>query len=197
MNRDSAYRLEALEAMTRAARPEDAATVARRLLLDEDFDVKLAAYEQLRKLDDMALTRELIGRRFFLEQTVQSREKLIFASRSGQPRIAIFGAPISCHDNIFVQSANGDIIINAPAGQKYVSLIRKHPKRPSVIAQAKSSFALADIIRALCEEPASKSEEAPRGLGVSYADVIALLKLMCEKGAVDAEFRPGPLPKIG
>ncbi len=197
MDKNSAYRLEALRAMAVPAGRDDAATVSRRLLLDSDSNIKLAAYEQLRELDDPALTRELIGRSFFLEQIAQSREKVIFVSRSGQPRIVLFGAPISCHDNIFVQSADGDIILNAPAGQKYVSLIRKHPKRPSAIAQLKSSFELADIIRTLCEEPSSKAEEAPRGLGISYAEVIALLKQMCEKGAVGAEFRPGPLPKIG
>jgi hypothetical protein len=197
MDKNSAYRLDALRAMAVPAGRDDAATVSRRLLLDSDSNIKLAAYEQLRELDDPALTRELIGRSFFLEQIAQSREKVIFVSRSGQPRIVLFGAPISCHDNIFLQSADGDIILNAPAGQKYVSLIRKHPKRPSAIAQAKSSFELADIIRTLCEEPSSKAEEAPRGLGISYAEVIALLKQMCEKGAVGAEFRPGPLPKIG
>lgn len=197
MDKSSAYRLEALRAIAARAGRDDAPALLRRLLLDSDFNVKLAAYEQLRELDDRALTRELIGRTFFLEQIAQSREKAIFVSRSGQPRVVLFGAPISCHDNIFVQSAEGDIILNAPAGQKYVSLIRKHPKRPGGIAQSKSSFELADIIRTLCEEPSSKAEETPRGLGVSYADVIALLKQMCEKGAVGAEFRPGPLPKIG
>jgi hypothetical protein len=199
VDKNSAYRLDALRAMAVPAAQDYAAAVLRRLLLDSDFNIKLAAYEQLRELDDPALTRERIGRSFFLEQIAQSREKVIFVSRSGQARIAIFGAPILCHDDIFVQSAEGDIILNAPAGQKYVSLIRKHPKRPSVIAQLKSSFELADIIRTLCEEPSTKAESAGggRGLGVSYAEVIALLKQMCEKGAVEAQFRPGPLPKIG
>ncbi len=199
VDKNSAYRLDALRAMAVPAAQDYAPAVLRRLLLDSDFNIKLAAYEQLRELDDPALTRERIGRSFFLEQIAQSREKVIFVSRSGQARIAIFGAPILCHDDIFVQSAEGDIILNAPAGQKYISLIRKHPKRPSVIAQLKSSFELADIIRTLCEEPSTKAESAGggRGLGVSYAEVIALLKQMCEKGAVEAQFRPGPLPKIG
>jgi hypothetical protein len=199
VDKNSAYRLEALRVMAVPAARDYAAAVLRRLLLDSDFNIKLAAYEQLREVDDPALTRERIGRSFFLEQIAQSREKVIFVSRSGQARIAIFGAPILCHDDIFVQSAEGDIILNAPAGQKYVSLIRKHPKRPSVIAQLKSSFELADIIRTLCGEPSTKAESVGggRGLGVSYAEVIALLKQMCEKGAVEAQFRPGPLPKIG
>ena len=194
MDKDSSYRVEALEAITAAASRNDAASISRRLLRDDDFDIRLAAYEQLRKLDDIAVTQRLIARNFYLEQITQAEHKAIFVSRSGQPHIVLFGAPIFCRENIFVQSPDGNITINAPAGQKYVSIIRKHPKRPSVIVQLKSSFELGDIIRTLCEEPLS---EEHRGLNVSYADMIALLKQMSEKGAVQAEFRAGPLPKIG
>jgi len=196
MDKGSAYRVEALEAITTAARRNDAAAISQRLLRDEDFAIRLAAYEQLRKLDDIAITQRFIARNFYLEEIARTEHKAIFVSRSGQPRIVLFGAPISCRRNIFVESADSNITINAPAGQKYVSIMRKHPKRPSVISQLKSTFELSDIIRALCEEPIKKAEEERLGLGVSYADVIALLKRMCDKGAVKAEFRAGPLPKI-
>ena len=196
MDKGSAYRIEALEAITSAASRNDAAAISRLLLRDEDFNIRLAAYEQLRKLDDIAITQTLIARNFYLEEIAQAEHTTIFVSRSGQPRIVLFGAPISCRRNIFVESADGNITINAPAGQKYVSIMRKHPKRPSVIAQLKSTFELGDIIQTLCEEPLKKADEGHLGLGVSYADMIALLKQMCDKGAVRAEFRAGPLPKI-
>ncbi len=196
MDKGSLYRIEALEAITGAASRNDAAAISRKLLRDEDFDIRLAAYEQLRKLDDIAITQRLIARDFYLEQIAQTKHKAIFVSRSGQPRIVLFAVPIFCRNNIFVQSADGNITINAPAGQKYVSIIRKHPKRPNLIVQLKSSFELGDIIRTLCEEPLKRTGQERRGLGVSYAEGIALLKQMCEKGAVQAEFRAGPLPKI-
>ncbi len=197
-SKGSACRLEALEAITAGASRGDAVVVARRLLRDEDFDIILAAYEQLRKLEDIAVSQEFIGRSFYLEQIAQTqtRHRAVFVSRSGQPRIVIFGSPIRCRDNVFVQSSDGSIIINAPAGQKDVTLLRKHPRRPGVIARMKSSFELGDIIRTLCEEPAKKSEEASSGLGVPYDEMIALLKQMCDRGAIKADFRAGPLPKI-
>ncbi len=197
MDTGSAYRIEALEALTRSARRNDAAAISRRLLRDDDFGMRLAAYEQLRELDDISLAREFIARSFYLEQIAQSQYEGIFVSRSGEPRIVLFGAPISCRDNVFVQSEDGSVILNAPTGQNYVSVIRKHPTQPSVVAHLKSSFDLADIIRVLCEEPSRKDEEGHGGLGVSYSEMIALIKQMCDKGAVSAEFRAGPLPKIG
>jgi hypothetical protein len=195
-NKDSAYRVEALEAITTSASRNDAIAISRNLLRDSDFNIRLAAYENLRKLDDIAVTQKLIARDFYLEQIAQTEHKGIFVSRSGQPRIVLFGAPIYCHDNIFIQSADGNITINAPAGQKYVSIIRKHPKRPNVMVQLKSSFELSDIIQTLCEEPLKKTKQEHRGLNVSYAEAITLLKQMSDKGAVEAEFWAGPLPKI-
>ena len=196
MDKGSGYRVEALEAITAGASRDAAATIARRLVRDDDFDIRLAAYEQLRKLDDIAITQRFIADKFYLEQIAQVRPKEIFVSRSGQPRIVLFGAPIYCRDNVFVQSADGNITINAPSGQNYVSVIRKLPNRPNVI-ELQSSFELSDIIQTLCEEPAVKDGSVLRaGLNISYADAIAILKQMCQTGQVPAVFRPGPLPKI-
>jgi len=196
-DKESAYRIEALESITAGARRNDAVSISRKLLRDDDFQIRLAAYEQLRKLDDVAISQEFIGGNFYLEQVSQTGNKTVFISRSGQPRLVMFGAPISCTGNIFVQSRDGDIVINAPAGQKYVNIIRKHPKRPDVIAQLSSSFEVGDIIRTLCNEPIQEGDKVRGGLGVSYADAAAILKKLCDMGVVDAEFHAGPMPKIG
>jgi len=194
---NSAYRLEAIEAITAGAARNDAAAIVRRLLRDEDFDIRIAAYEQLRKLDDITVSGDLIADSFYIEQIVQTPHKGIYVSRSSQPRIVLFGAPIYCRDGIFVQSADGNITINAAAGTEYVSIIRKHPTRPQVIIELKSSFDLADIVRTLCREPMKQTDRGRAGLNVSYSDTIELLMQLSEKAAVAAEFRAGPLPKIG
>jgi len=192
----SSYRIEALEAITVAARRNDAAAIARRLLRDGDFRIRLAACRQLRKLDDITISSKLVGRNFFLERIATTDQKTIFATRSGQPRIVLFGTPIYCRDNMFIQSADGRITLNAPAGQPYVSIIVRHPKRPEVVIKLKSSFAIGDIIESLGAEPVRKSEKDHPGLGVSYSELLALLQQMCRSGAVPAQFRTGDLPKI-
>ena len=196
MDKGSAQRQQALEDIGAAARRDDVAALARTLLDDDDFSMRLAAYEQLRKVDDITITQDFVGRNFYLEQITRTRKKAIFVSRSGQPRIVLFGAPIRCRDNIFVQSAEGDITINSAEGQDNVTLIRGHPKRPSVVAKARSSSKLDDIVKALCQEPPKEGDTKGGGLGVSYADAAALLKQMADKGTVDAEFHAGPPPKI-
>ncbi|NQT01183.1 MAG: flagellar basal body P-ring protein FlgI [Planctomycetes bacterium] len=193
----SAYRIAALESITAGARRNDAVRISQRLLRDDDSRMRLAAYEQLRKLEDIFVVQELVGNNFYLEQVAQTQQKAVFVSRSGQPRVVLFGAPIECSEGTFVRSDDGNITINAPSGQGYVSIIRKHPRRPGVVAQLRSSFELSDVIRTLCEKPTEEGKPGRGGLGVSYSDMIALLKLMCEKGAVKAEFWAGALPKIG
>ena len=195
MGESSAYRIEALKTIATSASRNDAAVISRKLLRDDSFYIRLAAYETLRKLDDIAITQKLIAHNFYLEQITQAEHKAIFVSRSGQPRIVLFNAPLYCSDNVFVQSADGNITINAPVGQKYVSIIRKHPKRPNMVIQLKSSFELSDIIQTLCEAAiVEDSTKLQPGLNVAYADMIALLKQLCDKGAIKAEFQAGPLP---
>lgn len=194
LDENSPYRLQALEAITTAARRNDATAISRRLLRDSDLDIRLAAYESLRKLDDIAITQTPIGHSFLLEQIAQAKYKEIFVARSGPPKIVLFGE-LYCRDNIFLQSADGDVTIDSPAGQDYVSIMRTHHKQPNVLT-LKSSFKLADIIQTLCEEPAKETTDEPRGLNVPYHDMVAILKQMVEKGLVQAEFRVGPLPEI-
>ena len=196
MDARSPNRLEALKTIGLGARRRDAAAVMRTLLRDDDFQITLAAYQHLRQLDDIAIAQEFIGRNFYLVQTAQANRKAIYASRSEQPQIVLFGAPLQCHPNIFVESADGEITINAPAGQNYVTIMRKHPKRPGVVARLNSSFDLGDMIKTLCGEPPKEEDKDRAGLGVPYAQAIVLLKRMCDKGAVDAEFHTGDLPKI-
>ncbi len=196
-DKTSPYRIGAMEAISASADYSDATAILRRLLRDDSFVIRLAAYEKLRKADDISITRDLVAGDFYLEQITQSPKKGIFVARSGQPRIVLFGAPIYCRYDSFVQSDDGSITINAPAGKQYVSITRKHPKRPDVLIQLKSSFELGDIIHTLAEAPTKKTDKQRVGLGVSYAEVISILKRMSEKGAIPGQFRAGPLPKIG
>jgi hypothetical protein len=193
----SPYRLEALEAiMTAPRRREDAAAVGRRLLRDEDVRLVLAAYDQLREMGDAAVTRDRIGRSFLLEQVVQSSHKAIFVSRRGEPRVVLFGAPLRCRDNLFVETPDRAVVLDARAGQGFVSIIRQHPKRPGVIGPIRSSPDVGDLVRTLGGDAVAGPSGQLLGAGVPYTQVIALLEQLCAKDAVAAAFWTGPLPTI-
>jgi hypothetical protein len=192
----SAYRVEAMEAVTVSARRNDATALLRLLLRDPDMRIVIAAYERLRDMGDMAIAQDFIGRSFYLEHVVQTNHKAIYVSRRGDPRIVIFGAPLTCRDNAFVESPGGAVMIDARPGQGYMTLVRKNPMRPGVVRPIRTGFVLSEVIRALGTESASTGEGQVSGLGVSYAEVIALLEQMCDKGVLAAEFYSGPLPEF-
>jgi hypothetical protein len=192
----SPYRLEAIEAIMISPLRADAVTLGQRLLRDDDVAVVLAAYNYLREIDDRFVSREVIGRGFLLEQMVQSSHRAVFVSRSGDPRVVLFGSPLACRDNLFVESPDQAVMLNSRAGQDYVSITRKHPTRPGIIGPVQCRRDVADVVRALGGEPSQATTGPLQHLGVPYSQVVAILEQMCAKDAVAAQFWPGPLPKI-
>ena len=193
---DSGYRVEAIRAIGTGAKRSDAVSILNRIAGDEDFEARFAAYEQLRRLDDICISQTLIAGSFLLDSVVCKGPRLVFVSRADAPRIVVFGAPLNVEKNIFVESGNGSIIINAQPGEEFVSVMRKLPNRPRPIGPLKAASNITDIIRTLCQSPSAKNRPATRpGLGVSYCDLIVLLKQMCETGALKAQFRTGEMSK--
>jgi len=193
----SPRRLEAMDAMAISARRNDATAVIRRMLRDSDPAIILAAYEHLRDLEDLSVRQELIGRGFYLEQVAQTDRKAIFVSRSGEPRIVLFGVPLTCRHDLFVESPDGMVVVNSKPGQEYVSIMRRHPTRPGIIGPVETGFGVEEIVRTLGGEFSPNKEGAVSGLGVCYADVATLAQQLVAKDAVEAEFWAGPLPKLG
>jgi hypothetical protein len=195
----SPYRVDVIYAVANGASAQDAETLLRRLIQDDDLQVRLAAYEKLIALNDPIASKKMIADSFYLDQIPgppgQPGKPAIFVSRRNQPRVALFGAPLYCNSSVFIESPDHTITINVPAGQDVATIIRKHPKHPDVIIQLKSSLDLADIIQTLCREPAAPSNEGRPGLGVPYSVLVSLLRQMADSGAVNAQFYAGPLPK--
>ena len=192
----SRRRLEALDALVISAPRNDAAALAHRLLRDSEPAIVIGAYERLRELDDPAVMPVLVGRSFYIEQVPETRHKAIYVTRSGDPRIVLFGAPLTCRENVFAESPDGMVVVNAKPGQKSVSVIRRHPTRPGVIGPVATSFDLADIIWTLGGESGQPKDGGRAGLNAPYADVVALMEQLVAKEAVAAQFWPGPLPAL-
>jgi hypothetical protein len=156
----------------------------------------LAAYEHLRRIDDPTIRREEIGRSFSLELVGATDRRVVFVSRSGDPRVVLFGAPLACRDNVFVESSDETIVVDARPGDAFINVMREHPTRPGVIGPVRAARQLSDVVRKVGGDPAATPAGQFTALGASYAEVIELLERIAAAGAVDAAFWPGPLPKI-
>jgi len=194
-DKESSYRIEAIDALVNTSAGQDVTSMLQSLLRDDDLSVRLIAYENLVRLKDVTVSRKLIANSFYLDQVTQTGKPAILVSRRIQPRIALLGSPIYCRSNIFIETQDGTITINVPAGEKYATIIRKHPRRPDTIIQLKSSLDLADVIETLCREPLTPTAQGGPGLGVPYSTLVGLISKMVDSGADQAEFYAGPLPK--
>lgn len=187
------HRIAAIQALAQAAPRQKAAPILRKSLRDQDFQVRMAAYEALLRLDDIAVRRRSVANRFFLDTVEQDGQKAIYVCRSGEPKVVLFGAPIFAEESFFLDYAAGGIILDSQAEQKIVKIIQRHPRLGRLLS-VNSSLDLADIITSLCEEPPADRNQ-PAGLAVAYSDLAAILQQMCQKGAVKADFHAGPLPQ--
>jgi hypothetical protein len=194
-DKNSPYCIDAINALASASAGQDATSMFRSLLRDDNLNARLIAYDKLVRLKDTAVSRQLIANSFYLDQVTEAGKPAILISRRDQACVAIFGAPIYCRSNTFVETPDGTITINVPAGEKYATIIRRHPKRTDTIIQLKSSLDIADIIETLCREPLTPTDQGGPGLGVPYSTLVGLLNKMVDSGAVQAEFYAGPFPK--
>ena len=192
----SPFRLQAVDAVGQNAGNRDVAVLLAPLLDEKQLDVRLAAYEQLIALNSHLIKRTNVANSFFLDRVLCGGPKTIYVYRKDCPKVILFGSPIYCEKgkDIFVESETGDITINARPGDKYVSVIRRHPNRPKVIGPLSAGYELGEVILTLCQDAETERSVNPRpGLGIAYSQLIELLEKMCRSQAVIAEFISGPV----
>lgn len=196
-NQNSPFRIEAIKAVGRGARRNEAITILSNSLSDKDFEINLAVYEELRKLRGINVTRSVVAGDFYLDTVRHRGKNCIYVSRKGTPKIVIFGEGLECAKNMFVKSSNDDITINARYGDKFVSIWRNNPKKHGIIGPLKSTYKVTDVIKTLGELPKVPIElKKLPGLAIPYYEICALLEKMCKTGVIDAEFIAGDLPEF-
>lgn len=198
-DKNSPYRLEAIKTVGLNAKRQDALSILTFVLNDSDVKARLAAYEMLVRLNSPQITRKIIANgSFVVDSVVCSGPKMVYVYRSQSPRIVIFGSPVYCQKNIFIQSNDGAITLNAKPDDKYISVSRKHPNRPRVIGPLYSSHELSILIQTMGELPEISTSSSTRrpGLAIAYSQIAPILEKMAEEGAIFARFVEGPAPEL-
>ncbi|MHC4551209.1 MAG: flagellar basal body P-ring protein FlgI [Planctomycetota bacterium] len=197
MDPASSYRLAAIEALSVNGRQSEVRSTLIVAVNDVDINVRLAAYEALLRTQSPVVSRKIISSSFTVDSVACSGPKMIYVFQQQTPRIVIFGSPVYCRDDIFVQSEDGNIIVNAKPGDKFVSVSRKHPRRHRVVGPIKTGHEISHLIQSLGERPPlnSYSSGLP-GLAIPYDEIAAFIKKMCDVGVIDAQFVAGPPAEV-
>lgn len=197
MATDSPYKLGAVQALALRVNRTAVRSTLMLAVNDPDIQVRLAAYEALLKVKSPVVNRTIVAGSFAVDSVVCSGSPFIYVFQQDTPRIVLFGAPIYCQKNLFVQSDDGSIIVNAQPGDSFVNVSRKHPSRPRVVGPLQTGFEVSHLLQTLGELPEKEELSGVRpGLAIPYDEIVVFLKKMCDVKAIDAEFIAGPPAEI-
>lgn len=197
-NPSDPYCIPALETIGQAVRPRKAEPILLKAMENDNLQIRLAAYAQLELITSPSIERTLVADSFLVDRVFCSGPSLIYVCRAEIPKIILFASPIQCRPDLFIQSDDEAIILNAKPDDKYVSVSRRHPARPRVIGPVRSGRELSMLIRTLGEiADTSNSPGIQPGLAIPYQEIVLLLKRLAENDLVDADFQAGPMTEAG
>jgi len=160
----------------------------RGLVNDPDERIRILAYEGLSKHNDEKVDRYMLGGNgeFVLDVVATKAEPLIYATRTMEGRIAVFGADLRCKPPLFYMHPDKIVTISADVGQEQLTLVRRAPTG-QVSEPLKISRRVVDLIRFL-GGPAELDEQTGqvRGLGLLYGQVLGVIGSLCQSGAIPA-----------
>ena len=107
---------------------------------------------------------------FQLDLVASAGEDLIGVWATTEPRIALFGTKMKLADNVFYESPDGTVMINAPTGSENVKIVITEKGRLDGIT-VESSRLVADFVARLTLPDKDKSR---RGMGFSQIIGVAV-----------------------
>ncbi len=187
-NPKSEFRMQAIKTLG-FCKSYQAKQVLRKLLDDSDVQVRLLAYKGLIRFGDIAIDTVYVGQDNFRLDIVKSKgPKLVYVTRTGQPKVVLFG-DIKVEPPVFYSHESvGSIIITANSNDKYLTVIRETPSKKSS-GKIQASLELPELLILLGNEPAiDKHSGKVLGLGVKYSCIVSVLYNMCKDGSIPAIF---------
>ena len=185
---NSRFQLAAIEELGRHKQVYRAGTALRDLLDDDNKLVRIAAYESLRRRGDPTIETWTLDEEFILDLVPSSKEYMIYARQSGQPRIALFGKKMPVQCPMFYNSPDDLVTVNARAGDKELLMFRKVARTGQLSNQFRCNLVVADMLKLWGKIPERDLDQKVLGMGLTYGQAVSNLCRMCKEGSIPAKF---------
>lgn len=189
---DKGYRVSAI----RELGASDMGHMAGRLLtlLDStDQEVRVAAYQALLGLGHPSVRSTRFPNpmdpsvtNLIVDVVPSAGPPLIFVTRTGSPRIAIFGRDVPVELPVFYSHPREFVTVNAAAGDPEITVFCRTRKRRVLSDMLKAAPRVDDLIRRLAAPPLKDTRGDVQGLGLSYGLVLQTLNALVKTGSIDA-----------
>jgi flagellar basal body P-ring protein FlgI len=183
---DHPVQLNAVQTLGKVRNSPEINALLRSLLASEHTLVRLEAYRALAEAGDTSIYTKLIPdqklQQFALDIVPGDGPPLIYASRRGIPRLAVFGRKPSLTLPVTFTTMEGKLSISSQPGQKTVTIFYRGPgvRRPVTIV---SNPDIAEIAARL--GGAGPADEA--NLHFNYCDVVAVVQALADQQKVAAQ----------
>lgn len=175
------FQLNAVQALG-SLRPSPVVAGLLRQLLDvEQTSVRVEAYRVLAKHRDPAVISRVIDERFVLDIVPAGGAPLIYASRTGMPRIALIGPRPSVQEPFSFTAMDDRLTLVGNGDSKGVTIFYRSPRRPDP-AKLQSRPDLAELIGRLGGDRAA----GPAKIRFNYGDVVAIVQGLSDRRQIVA-----------
>ncbi len=164
--------------------------------------VRIEAYKVLAAHDDPRVFSKVIHsattpeNEFVLDMVNSSGPPLIYCTRIGQPRVAVFGRKVSLQTPIVFSAFDSRFTISSPEGgaaatqlvkpQQVLNLFYREPGRRNPV-EAVSRPDVAELVARL-------GGATDEGFHFTYGDIVAILQSLADKKYMQVTFMLQPLP---
>lgn len=179
------FQLNAVQTLAKLPQSPLLAGMLRTLLDEDDTLVRIAAYRALVAYRDPIVVSHPLAGRFWLDMVPSNGPPIVYATRRGEPRVAIIGnrpslvMPItfSALDNRFTITSNDD--------NRTLTVYYRPSSGTPVTVRSRAD--LAEVVARL-----SGVAESREGLRLGYGSVVGILQSLANKQLLVAETSAGP-----
>jgi hypothetical protein len=160
-----------------------------RSLLDSDQTlVRVEAYRILAEHQDSSIYSTVIHQRFALDIVPSQGAPLVWASRTGLPRIAVFGHKPALRTPMIFAAINDRLTISATPGEQNVHIFYRDPTREEPV-NILSRPDMAEVIARLGGEGPIEEDH----LDFSYGDIVGILQALSDQQLIYSQPSPTSL----
>ncbi len=192
---DSPFRNEAIHELGWARRVYQAGETLRKLLDDEDDEIRITAYRALRLRSHPAIeTKVLDVDNMILDVVDSTGPFLIYVQRMNEPRVAVFGKSLRCNPPAIFPASRQDgrvllTQLSAETGAEHLTFIFKNKHNGLNSPPMNAPLNVAELISYLADEPhRDAKDQVISGYAVPYSEIIDILSAFCDLGTIPARF---------
>jgi hypothetical protein len=193
----AAFQIQAIEALGRARKFVECVPTLRNLLSGHSDLVRVAAYEALLEHGSAGIIRRLdVSGQFMLDVVESERDYAVYVTRTGQPKIVLFGQKIPIRRPVFYCPEDELVTINAGGEDEKIKVDRKVPRSIRRSDTFEVVPQVAELVQALGTLPNKGIDGKIEGLGLTYSQVVGVVYGLQKGGHMPARFVLQPLPEM-